>query len=273
METPNWAIVAKNLANYLEIELREYWGSEERWIFAPLAKTGPDAAGVVAQMEQEHRDLDARLHEFKALTKNPIGAELAPLVREKGVALVKEFLHHMFLEEEVGFTLAEERLGVHISRRAQSESSSSRKPRRAWKSRPRSIEGPSRRACFPDDNPANGSPNPSAVSLRRQHRPPRHAADMRPAERAYGEASATSEPTAEIGGVSRGIPEGNRWLACSAEVSRGKFTKATPVPKILDGEVYGFVFFPFFKTGTGHAFPQAAFFDEGLFQTAELLVE
>jgi iron-sulfur cluster repair protein YtfE (RIC family) len=112
METPNWGIVAKNLANYLEIELREYWGSEERWIFAPLAKTGPDAAGVVAQMEQEHRDLDARLNEFKALTRNPIGAELAPLVREKGVALVKEFLHHMFLEEEVGFTLAEERLGV-----------------------------------------------------------------------------------------------------------------------------------------------------------------
>ena len=63
-------------------------------------------------MEQEHRDLDARLHEFKALTRNPIGAELAPLVREKGVALVKEFLHHMFLEEEVGFTLAEERLGL-----------------------------------------------------------------------------------------------------------------------------------------------------------------
>jgi hemerythrin-like domain-containing protein len=112
METPNWAIVAKNLANYLEIELREYWGSEERWIFAPLAQTGPDAAGVVAQMEQEHRDLDARLHEFKALTRNPTGVELASLVREKGVALVKEFLHHMFLEEEVGFTLAEERLGL-----------------------------------------------------------------------------------------------------------------------------------------------------------------
>jgi hypothetical protein len=26
--------------------------------------------------------------------------------------LVKEFLHHMFLEEEVGFTLAEDRLGL-----------------------------------------------------------------------------------------------------------------------------------------------------------------
>ena len=32
-------------------------------------------------------------------------------------------------------------------------------------------------------------------------------------------------------------------------------------------------FLPFFKTGTGHAFAQAAFIDEGLFQTAELLVE
>lgn len=111
MRTPNWEIVARNLAGYLEIELREYWGSEERWIFAPLAKTGPDGAGVVAQMEQEHRDLDLRLNEFKALTRCPISAEIAPLVREKGVALVKEFLHHMFLEEEVGFTLAEDRLG------------------------------------------------------------------------------------------------------------------------------------------------------------------
>jgi iron-sulfur cluster repair protein YtfE (RIC family) len=112
MQTPNWEIIAKNLAGYLEIELREYWGSEERWIFAPLAKTGSDAAGVVAQMEREHRDLDARLNEFKALTRCPISAEIAPLVREKGVALVKEFLHHMFLEEEVGFILAEGRLGV-----------------------------------------------------------------------------------------------------------------------------------------------------------------
>lgn len=111
MQSPNWAIIAKNLAGYLEIELREYWGSEERWIFRPLAATGPDGAGVVAQMEGEHRDLDARLNEFKALTRCPIGADIAPLVREKGVALVKEFLHHMFLEEEVGFTLAEERLG------------------------------------------------------------------------------------------------------------------------------------------------------------------
>ena len=111
MQSPNWGIVAKNLANYLEIELREYWGSEERWIFKPLRETGPDAAGVVAQMEREHRDLDARLNEFKALTRSPIDAEIAPLVRERGVALVKEFLHHMFLEEEVGFTLAEDRLG------------------------------------------------------------------------------------------------------------------------------------------------------------------
>jgi len=112
MQSPNWSIIAKNLAHYLEIELREYWGSEERWIFKPLADTGPDAAGVVRQMEQEHQDLDARLHEFKALTRGPVSPEIAQLVRERGVALVKEFLHHMFLEEEVGFTLAEDRLGL-----------------------------------------------------------------------------------------------------------------------------------------------------------------
>jgi hemerythrin-like domain-containing protein len=111
MRSPNWTIVAKNLAGYLEIELREYWGSEERWIFRPLAETGPDAAGVVAQMEQEHRDLDTRLNEFKVLTRTAVGADTAALVRDKGIALVKEFLHHMFVEEEVGFTLAEERLG------------------------------------------------------------------------------------------------------------------------------------------------------------------
>lgn len=111
MRSSNWAIVAKNLAGYLEIELREYWGSEERWVFGPLAETGPDAAGVVAQMEREHRDLDAHLNEFKALTRTAVGADTAALVREKGIALVKEFLHHMFVEEEVGFTLAEERLG------------------------------------------------------------------------------------------------------------------------------------------------------------------
>ena len=119
METPNWSIVAKNLAGYLELQLREYWGSEERWIFKPLADTGPDAAGVVAQLEREHQDLDARLNEFKALTRCPIGANIAPLVRERGVALVKEFLHHMFLEEEVGFTLAEDRLGpAHLEETA-----------------------------------------------------------------------------------------------------------------------------------------------------------
>jgi len=115
MQSPQWTIVAKNLSGYLDIGLREYWGSEERWIFAPLAATGPDAAGVVAEMEQEHRDLEARLSEFKALTRCPVKNEIAPLVREKGIALVKEFLHHMFLEEEVGFTLAEDRLGpLHL---------------------------------------------------------------------------------------------------------------------------------------------------------------
>ena len=112
MQTPNWAIVAKNVANYLDIGLREYLNSEERWLFRPLAETGPDAAGVVAEMEREHRDLEVRLAEFKALTRLPITPEVAPLVKEKGVALVKEFLHHMFLEEEVGFSLAEQRLGT-----------------------------------------------------------------------------------------------------------------------------------------------------------------
>jgi iron-sulfur cluster repair protein YtfE (RIC family) len=112
MRTPTWAIVAKNVAAYLDIGLREYLNSEERWLFRPLAETGSDAAGVAAEMEREHRDLEARLAEFKALTSCPITDEIAPLVQEKGIALVKEFLHHMFLEEELGFSLAEQRLGV-----------------------------------------------------------------------------------------------------------------------------------------------------------------
>lgn len=120
MQPPNWAIVAKNVAAYLDIGLREYLNSEERWLFAPLAETGPDAAGVVAELVREHRDLEARLAEFKALTRLPVTPEAAPLVREKGVALVKEFLHHMFLEEELGFSLAEQRLGtVHLVRVAE----------------------------------------------------------------------------------------------------------------------------------------------------------
>ncbi|GEM_PF-981018 len=112
MQTLNCSIVARNVATYLDVELREYLGSEERWVFRPLAETGPDAAGVVAELTREHRDLEARLAEFKALARQPIAAAAAPIVRDKGVALVKEFLHHMFLEEEVGFVLAEERLGT-----------------------------------------------------------------------------------------------------------------------------------------------------------------
>ncbi len=112
MQTLNCSIVARNVATYLDVELREYLGSEERWVFRPLAETGPDAAGVVAELTREHRDLEARLAEFKALARRPIAAAAAPIVRDKGVALVKEFLHHMFLEEEVGFVLAEERLGT-----------------------------------------------------------------------------------------------------------------------------------------------------------------
>ncbi len=112
MRPPNWAVVARNVANYLDVELREYLNSEEVWLFQPLAKTGADAAGIVAELEREHRDLESRLAEFKALTRQPISEATAPLVRERGVALVKEFLHHMFLEEEVGFLLAEQRLGA-----------------------------------------------------------------------------------------------------------------------------------------------------------------
>ena len=112
MQTPTWTIVARNVATYLDIELREYLGSEERWVFRPLAETGPDAAGVVAELEREHRDLEVRLAEFKALARGPMADEAFPVLRDKGVALVKEFLHHMFLEEEVGFVLAEARLGT-----------------------------------------------------------------------------------------------------------------------------------------------------------------
>ncbi len=111
MRTPNSPIVARNVARYLDQSLREYWGSEERWIFRPLAETGPDAAGVVAEMQREHDALQARLAEFQALTAGAAAEELSEPVREKGLALAKEFLHHLFLEEEVGFVLAEERLG------------------------------------------------------------------------------------------------------------------------------------------------------------------
>jgi len=41
-----------------------------------------------------------------------VTGEVVPSLREKGLALVKEFLHHMFLEEELAFPLAEQRLGV-----------------------------------------------------------------------------------------------------------------------------------------------------------------
>ena len=120
MRPPNWTIVARNVANYLDVELREYLNSEEVWLFRPLAETGADAAGVVAEMEREHRDLEARLAEFKALTRQPLSAAAAEDVRQKGLALVKEFLHHMFLEEELGFTLAEQRLGTdHLERVAE----------------------------------------------------------------------------------------------------------------------------------------------------------
>jgi hypothetical protein len=119
MQNPQWTVIAKNLANYLDVELREYWGSEERYVFEPLAATGPDAGRVVDEMLLGHRELEGRLVEFKALARE-ITPETAPLVREAGVALVKEFLHHMFLEEELGFTLAEARLGsAHMEEAAE----------------------------------------------------------------------------------------------------------------------------------------------------------
>jgi iron-sulfur cluster repair protein YtfE (RIC family) len=111
VQGPSWPIVARNMAHYLDLELREYWGSEERLVFRPLAETGPDAARVVAEMEREHVELESRLAEFKSLTQCAGAAALSELVHERGLGLVKEFLHHMFLEEEVGFVLAEERLG------------------------------------------------------------------------------------------------------------------------------------------------------------------
>ncbi len=111
MQTPTWPVVARNIAGYLDLQLREYWGSEERLVFRPLAETGRDAAGVVAEMEREHTDLEARLVEFKGLTRCAEAQAIGELIRAKGVELVKEFLHHMVLEEEVGFVLAEERLG------------------------------------------------------------------------------------------------------------------------------------------------------------------
>jgi len=85
MRTPNWTIVAKNVANYLYIGLREYLYSEEKWLFEPLAKTGEDAAGVAEELDREHRILEVRLAEFKALTRCAITEEIAPLVEEKGV--------------------------------------------------------------------------------------------------------------------------------------------------------------------------------------------
>lgn len=112
MQSPGWTIVAKNVATYLDVDLREYVGAEERWVLRPLAETGPDAARVVSELESEHRKLEVRLAELKVLAVRLDAADSAPLLREKGVALVKEFLHHMFLEEEVAFPLAEQRLGA-----------------------------------------------------------------------------------------------------------------------------------------------------------------
>jgi iron-sulfur cluster repair protein YtfE (RIC family) len=106
-----WAIVARNVATYLDVELREYIGSEERWVFGPLAETGADAAGVVRELEREHRELEARLAEFKALAVRPDAGSAPAALREQGLALARAFLHHLFLEEEVGFVLAEQRLG------------------------------------------------------------------------------------------------------------------------------------------------------------------
>ncbi len=110
MQTASWEISVRNLARFLDLQLREYWGAEERLVFRPLEATGPDAAGVVRQLLQDHQDLERHLAELQALTRSGRSAPIA-LIREHGIGLIRAFLHHMFLEEEVGFVLAEERLG------------------------------------------------------------------------------------------------------------------------------------------------------------------
>jgi hypothetical protein len=109
-QTGPWDISVRNLATFLDLQLREYWGAEERLVFTPLDATGPDARAVVRQMLQDHRDLEQQLAALKALTR-PGQTVSASEVQERGLALVRVFLHHLFLEEELGFVLAEERLG------------------------------------------------------------------------------------------------------------------------------------------------------------------
>jgi len=108
MRTPHWTLVAKNVATYLDLAMREYLGSEERWVLRPLAETGQDAAGVVQELEREHRDLEAGLATFMALTRQPVTDSVAPMVREKGVALVlEEAANHVLQIQEAGRALEE----------------------------------------------------------------------------------------------------------------------------------------------------------------------
>ncbi|HTX54999.1 MAG TPA: hemerythrin domain-containing protein [Candidatus Baltobacteraceae bacterium] len=110
MRTGPWKTAVRNLVGFLDLQLKEYWGAEERLIFQPLAATGPDAARVAEQMVRDHEDLERQLAELKALSRAEEAAQA--LVLEHGLTLVRTFLHHMFLEEEIGFVLAEERLGA-----------------------------------------------------------------------------------------------------------------------------------------------------------------
>ncbi len=107
-QTGRWEISVRNLTAFLDLQLREYWGAEERLIFHPLAATGADAASIVEQMVRDHGDLERHLAELHALCR---AGRNAALMREHGLALVRTFLHHMFLEEEIGFPWAEDRLG------------------------------------------------------------------------------------------------------------------------------------------------------------------
>ncbi len=111
MQTGPWKIAVRNLVGFLELQLKEYWGAEERMLFQPLADTSPDAKQVVDRMLQDHVELERQLAEMKALARTE-EATAQPLVLVHGRALVQAFLHHMFLEEEIGFVLAEERLGA-----------------------------------------------------------------------------------------------------------------------------------------------------------------
>jgi hypothetical protein len=115
METPNWAIVARALANYL----RSSSGNTGVRGALDFRTAGTDRRMQPAWSPRGSRNTGTWTlvcTSSKALTKATIGAELAPLVREKGVALVKEFLHHMFLKKRWA---SRWRKNASVSKRAQ----------------------------------------------------------------------------------------------------------------------------------------------------------